>query len=54
VLAEYENPTINGCVILVVGSRGNRRICIVKVILDLKTLVKVVEQRANDLEEVVE
>jgi hypothetical protein len=54
VLIEYENPNISGHVILVVGSRGSRRRSIAKAILNLKTLVKVVEQRVKGLEEVVE
>jgi hypothetical protein len=51
---KYENPPGGGCVVLVVKSRGNRRRSITKEILDLRTLVKVLEQRAEDLEEVVE
>jgi hypothetical protein len=54
VLVEYENLTVSGCVILVVGLGGNRRRSITKVIMELKTLGKVVEQRAEGLEEVVE
>jgi hypothetical protein len=54
VLAKYENLTISGFIILVVGLGGNRRRSITKVILDVKTLVKVVEERAEGLEEVVE
>ncbi len=53
-LAEYENPIVSGCVILVVGLGGNRRRSMTKVIMDLKTLIKVVEQRVQGLDEVVE
>jgi len=52
-LIEYENPIINGCVVLVVKSRGSRGRSIVNVILDLRTSIKVVEQRVEGLEEVV-
>jgi len=51
---EYENPTINGCMVLVVKSRGNRRIYIAKTILNLRTLIKLVEQRIEGLEEVMD
>jgi hypothetical protein len=49
--AKYENLTINGRMVLMVKSKGNRRISIVKVILDLRTLRKVVEQRTKGLRE---
>ncbi len=45
VLAEYGDPTINGLVVLVVRFKGNRRRSITHVILDLRTSIKVVEQR---------
>jgi hypothetical protein len=51
VLAKYENLIINRHVILVVGLGGSRRRSIVEAILDLRTSIKVVEQRAKGLEE---
>jgi len=51
---EYENPTINGCMVLVVKSRGNKRIYIAEAILNLKTSVKLVEQKIEGLEEVMD
>jgi hypothetical protein len=38
----------------VVGSRDNRRRSMTKAILDLRTLIKVVEQKVEGMEEVVE
>jgi hypothetical protein len=49
VFVEYKNPTTSGHVVLVVKSGGNKRRSIVETILDLRTSVKVVEQRAKKL-----
>jgi hypothetical protein len=42
-LVEYENPIIGGHVVLVVGSRSNKRRSIAKAILDLRTSKKLVD-----------
>jgi hypothetical protein len=52
VLVEYENPSISGHVIPVVGLGGSRKRSIAKAILNLRTLVKVVQQKVEGLEEV--
>jgi hypothetical protein len=52
-LIEYKNPNVSGHVLLVVGSGGSRRRSIAKAIFNIKTLVKVVEQKVEGLEEVV-
>jgi len=54
VFIEYENPNVSGHVILMVGSGGSRRRSITQVIFNLRTLVKLVEQNVEGLEEVVE
>jgi hypothetical protein len=51
---KYENPTINGRMVRMVKSKGNRRISIIGAILNLRTIVKVVEQMTKGLKEVVE
>ncbi len=51
---KYENPIVNGYVVPMVGLGGNRKRSITKAITDLRTLVKVVEQKAKGLEEAVE
>jgi hypothetical protein len=46
-MGEDEHPIVNGQVILVIKSGGNKRKSIIEAIFYLKTLVKVVEQRAS-------
>jgi hypothetical protein len=54
VFIKYENLIVNGYVVPMVGLGGNRRRSITEAITDLRTLVKVVEQKAKGLEEAVE
>jgi len=54
VFIEYENPNVSGHVILMVGLGGSRRRSIAHAIFNLRTLVKLVEQKVEGLEEVVE
>jgi len=54
VLAKYENLVVNGRILSMVGLGGNKRRSIVEAILELRTYVKMVGQRAKGLEEVME
>lgn len=47
----YDNLIMSRHIVPTVGSRGNRRRSIVEAILDLRTSIKVVEQKAKGLEE---